>query len=139
MTDLHKQLAGVFAHGVAHSPELAHHLHSALSQEGDGGKSTKAEANYRMADSDTKSCGTCEHYSDTASCDVVSGIISADHVSDLYQAKHDSKGSKNVRSSVSRKSRGGGDNNPRSESVDSSGSSDSSSDSGSDGSYEADS
>jgi hypothetical protein len=107
---LHKQLAHVFAHGLAQSPELASSLHDALdSQVGDSGQSyTKAEANYRPAEVDNERCGLCTHYSNNA-CDIVSGAINVSYVCDHFKAaKSGDQGGKDVSASDDSGTSGGG-------------------------------
>lgn len=59
----------------------------ASSQDVGDGTLTKAEANYRDADTPEESCGTCANFDGHSTCKVVAGRISADHVSDEYKAK----------------------------------------------------
>lgn len=90
MSSLEEQLGQVFSRGLgASTQEERASLVEALSSLGglSNGKETKSEANYRMSDG-KESCGNCAHYSD-GKCDVVSGHVEADHVSDLYEPEKD--------------------------------------------------
>lgn len=91
MTSLEDQLSTIFSRGLGASTEEERaSLMEALSSLGgglDGGKSTKQEANYRPADG-KESCGNCRHFS-AGECDVVSGHVEKDHVSDLYEPAED--------------------------------------------------
>lgn len=52
-----------------------------------GTKTSKADANYRIADTPDESCGTCNHFDGSGGCDVVAGHINPSHVSDHYSSK----------------------------------------------------
>jgi hypothetical protein len=85
MADISSQLSDIFKAGLDANPDLAKSLASAIHDDlGTGGKKTKAEANYRMADG-SESCSQCQHFDGNSSCEVVSGHISPNGVSDEYE------------------------------------------------------
>lgn len=85
MADLSSQLTDIFKAGLDSNPDLAKSLAGAIQDDlGTGGKQTKAEANYRTADG-SECCAKCEHFDGKSSCEVVSGHISSDGVSDSYE------------------------------------------------------
>src|SRR6516162_7261065 len=91
MADISSQLSDIFKAGLDANPDLAKSLASANHDDlGTGGKQTKAEANYRMADG-SESCSGCQHFDGNSSCEVVSGHISPNGVSDSYEPSDNSQ------------------------------------------------
>lgn len=88
--DLHDQFAHALHHG---DPQFAQSLGDALSKQGSdtGDTQTKAEANYHTSDTEEK-CSTCKHFDGTSACDIVSGKISPDGVSNNYEPISESTG-----------------------------------------------
>lgn len=52
---------------------------------GSGQRFSKDEANYRPAGGSSTNCGQCKHFNQAGSCEIVSGSISPDHVSDYFE------------------------------------------------------
>lgn len=60
----------------------------ALAEEGEGGKATKSEANYRPEESEDKECAQCSHYfaeHGIGSCEEVAGRIDPEYVCDWWE------------------------------------------------------
>jgi hypothetical protein len=91
MADLAQQFADIIGKG---DPHFASSLADALNSSGgdnasSGADQTKAEANYQSTSDDpSKSCSSCKHFQSPKSCEVVSGTISPNGISDNYEAKH---------------------------------------------------
>lgn len=55
--------------------------------EGSGVKASKEEVNFRPAGSSETNCGSCGHYLGDGLCEVVSGTVSTEGVSDLWEPR----------------------------------------------------
>lgn len=88
--DLAEQLTGIFQAGLKSDPALAQTLLAGAEDDTAEGKATKLEAHYRPAEGE-ESCSSCSHFNGTASCDVVSGRVSPDGLSDLYEPAGETK------------------------------------------------
>lgn len=87
-SDLASQFADILQQG---NPDFAKSLGEALSAGGgvlsDGADptATKADANYQSQSDSEEKCSNCTHFDGKSSCDVVSGTISPDGISDYYE------------------------------------------------------
>jgi len=79
-------MSEVFPHG---SPDDIARAVQAASESGvgvgSGQRYSKDEANYRPAGSSSTNCGECKHFQQAGSCELVSGMIAEDHVSDYFE------------------------------------------------------
>lgn len=79
-------MAGEFPHS---SPDaIARAVQAEVGSEqgvGSGQRYSKDEANYRPAGSSGTNCGQCKHFNQAGSCEIVSGQIQPDHVSDYFE------------------------------------------------------
>ena len=79
-------MSEVFPHG---SPDDIARAVQAAAESGQGVGSgqrySKDEANYRPAGSSSTNCGECKHFQQAGSCELVSGMIAEDHVSDYFE------------------------------------------------------
>lgn len=75
----------IFPHG---SPDDLQRAVEGVSQDpmvGSGQRYSKDEANYRDAGSSSTNCGECKHFQQAGSCELVSGSIDEQHVSDYFE------------------------------------------------------
>ena len=94
MNDLAETLSEIFKAGLDANPDMRECLVQAMSDHlgQPEGQYTKAEANYRVADTPGEECQACVHYDENASsCEVVAGRISPHYVSDWFEAKDAAK------------------------------------------------